>query len=189
MAPNEFDAFCRFAFGFLEDQQVRFLVIGGLAVVVVGEPRMTADADAIIFLSPREAEALIATGTTAGFEVRADVERERLTTTGTMRFRRGAFQLDLITASLPFEDTAYQRASVHRIFGMDLLFPSPEDMILLKVLAGRDKDILDAKGIARRHRDRLDVAYLEQSLLPICEAAEDMGPWQRLGRILADARG
>jgi len=38
---------------------VRYLVIGGLAVVVVGEPRITADADAVVFMSPVEAEALI----------------------------------------------------------------------------------------------------------------------------------
>jgi hypothetical protein len=39
MAANEFDAFCRQAFEFLEHRNVRYLVIGGLAVVVVGEPR------------------------------------------------------------------------------------------------------------------------------------------------------
>jgi hypothetical protein len=186
MAPNEFDALCRFAFGFLEEQKVRFLVVGGLAVVVIGEPRLTADADAIVFLSTPQAEALIAKAAEAGFDVREDIERERLATTGTMRFRRGWFQLDLITASLPFEDAAYDRASVHRVFGMSLPFPSPEDMILFKLLAGRDKDILDATGIVRRHRDTIDVAYLEKTLLPICEAAEDITPWTRLKRILAD---
>lgn len=59
MAANEFDAFCRRAFEFLEHRNVRYLVIGGLAVVVVGEPRTTADADAIVFVSPAEAESLI----------------------------------------------------------------------------------------------------------------------------------
>ncbi len=189
MAPNEFDAFCRFAFGFLEDQKVRFLVIGGLAVIVIGEPRLTADADVIVFMSPPEAEALITKGTEAGFDVRQDVERERLATTGTMRLRRGLFQLDLITASLPFEDVAYDRASVHRVFGMSLRFPSPEDMILFKVLAGRDKDMLDAAGIVRRHRDHLDITYIEKTLLPICDTAEDMTPWNRLNRILPATQG
>ena len=47
MSTSSFDAFCRFAFTFLEEQRVRYLVIGGLAVVAVGEPRTTADADAI----------------------------------------------------------------------------------------------------------------------------------------------
>jgi hypothetical protein len=39
MAGNEFDDFCRFAFRFLEQRGTPYLVIGGLAVVAVGEPR------------------------------------------------------------------------------------------------------------------------------------------------------
>lgn len=188
MAPSEFDAFCRFAFRFLQDQQTRFLVVGGLAVVVVGEPRTTADADAVIFVTAAEAEALIGQAATAGFDVRDDLERSRLRETGTIRLRQGRFQLDLITATLPFEESAYARAAWHEFFGVRLPFPSPEDLILFKVLAGRDKDLLDAAGIVRRHGDRLDVAYLEQTLRPICELAEDMEPWNRLQRVLDRAR-
>ena len=167
MPASSFDAFCRLAFTFLEEQGVRYLVIDGLAVVVVGEPRMTAH---------------------AGFELQLAVERERLATTGTMRFRRSQFQLDLITASLPFEEAAFRRASRHKIFGVRLPFPSPEDLILLKVLAGRDKDMLDAIGIARRHRDHFDTTYLETTIQPICDLAEDQSPWLRLQRVIADGR-
>lgn len=184
MRASEFDRFCRFAFEFLEREGVRYLVIGGLAVVAVGEPRTTADADVIAFLTLAEAESLICKASRTGFELRDDVERERLATTGTLRFRRGPFQIDLITASLPFEEVAFGRAHYHELFGMRLPFSSPEDLILLKVLAGRDKDLLDAIGVARRHRDRLDRAYLEQTLQQLCELAEDVAPWDRLQRVL-----
>lgn len=150
---------------------------------------MTADADAVIFVSPAEAEALIATAAAAGFDLREDVERTRLQETGTIRFRRGRFQIDLITASLPFEETAYGRATAHELFGVTLPFPSPEDLVLFKVLAGRDKDLLDAVGVVRRHGDRLDLAYLERTLRPICELAEDVSPWNRLQHVLERARG
>jgi hypothetical protein len=185
MAQSEFDDFCRFAFSFLEGERIRFLVVGGLAVVVVGEPRTTADA--IVFFSQTEAESLIGRAAAAGFDVREHVERERLAATGTMRFHRGRFQIDLITASLPFEDAAYERASHHEVFGIRLPFSSPEDLLLFKVLAGRDKDMLDAAGVVRRHGDRLDVAYLERTLRPICELAEGMAPWNRLHRVLTSA--
>lgn len=188
MAASDFDEFCRFAFGFLEESGTRHLVIGGLAVVVVGEPRMTADADAVIFVSPSEAMGLVEAAAVAGFELRHDVERERLARTGTVRFQRGRFRIDLITASLPFEEAAYERGKIHELFGIRLRFPSPEDLILFKILAGRDKDMLDAVGVARRHRDRLDVDYLERTLLPICEAAEDSSPWNRLQGVLSKSR-
>jgi hypothetical protein len=188
MPASEFDEFCRSAFAFLERHGTRYLVIGGLAVVAVGEPRTTADADAIVYVSPAEADALILRAAEAGFDVREEVERERFMATGTMRFRKGPYQIDLIAASLPFEEMAFDRASVHELFGIRLPFPSPEDLILLKVLAGRDKDMLDALGVARRHAERLDVPYLEQTLRPICDLAEDMTPWRRLERVLAAIR-
>jgi len=189
VVASEFGAFCRFAFTFLQGRGTRYLVIGGLAVVVVGEPRTTADADVIVFVSQTEAESLIAQAAEAGFELREDVERRRLEETGTMRFRKGRYQIDLITASLPFEEEAYRRATFHQLFGVLLPFPTPEDLILFKILAGRDKDILDATGIVRRHIERLDTKYLEKTLQPLCELAENMAPWKRLQEVLLRGRG
>jgi hypothetical protein len=182
---STFDAFCREAFGFLDSSGVRHLVIGGLAVVAVGEARTTADVDVVAFLSEEAAEQLILDAQKRGFELDAELERHRLHTTGTLRFRRGAFQLDVILASLPFEEEAYQRASRHSIFGRPVLLPSPEDLILFKLLAGREKDLLDAMGVARRHAKRIDWAYVEGVLRALCDLAEDMTPWRRLEELRA----
>lgn len=38
----------------------------------------------------------------------------------------------------------------------------PEDMILLKASAWREKDIPDLRAIVKRHGDRLDKAYLRK---------------------------
>jgi hypothetical protein len=43
--------------------------------------------------------------------------------------------------------------------------------------------------VVRRHGERLDIAYLEHTLRPICELAEDMAPWSRLQRVLAAGLG
>src|SRR5262249_34580239 len=134
-----------------------------------------------------EAEALIAKAKASGFDVDPDVEHERLDATGTLRFRRGPFQLDIILASLPFEEAAYARSSKMRLFGRLLNMPTPEDLLLFKVLAGRGKDLLDAVGIAKRHLPHLDRAYLEHNIQAICDLAEDMGPWRRLGDVLRQA--
>ena len=151
------------------------------------EERLRADADVIGYLSEEEAESLILKAKRAGFEVRPKVEVERLRATGTLRFRRGRFQLDLILASMPFEESAYQRAKKKKLFGRMLRFPAPEDLILFKVLAGREKDMLDASGIVRRHTGTLDMEYLEGNLRTICDQAEDMGPWNRLQEALKRA--
>jgi hypothetical protein len=89
-----------------------------------------------VFASQAEAEVLIRDAVDDGFDLRVETELTRLANTGTMRFRRGRFQIDLITASLPFEEAALARATRYELFGMPLPFPSPEDLILLKGARG-----------------------------------------------------
>jgi hypothetical protein len=108
-SPTTFDTFCREAVDFLAGASTPYLIIGGLAVAVIGEPRMTGDVDVIGYLSMEQASVLIDAAVAAGFEVAPD-ERERLHATGTLRFTKGRFQLDIILASLPFEDDARARA-------------------------------------------------------------------------------
>src|SRR6185503_2728647 len=94
---------------------------------------------------------------------------------------------DVITASLPFEDEARRRARKRRFFGRMVALPTPEDLVIFKVLAGRDKDMLDAVGVARRNRARFDRTYAERVVQQICDEAEDVGPWRRLQEVLAKA--
>jgi hypothetical protein len=186
--PQTFDAFCREAIDFLTRASTPYLIIGGLAVATIGEPRMTGDVDVIGYLTVEQATALIDAATAAGFEVASD-ERERLHATGTLRFSKGRFQLDIILASLPFEDDARARARKHRLFGRLVPLPTPEDLILFKVLAGRDKDLVDAVGVARRHLPTLDRRYLNATLDAVCELAEDLTPHRRLDEVLRKASG
>ena len=58
------------------------------------------------------------------------------------------------------------------------------DAIVFVSTAEAEALIRDAAGVARRHDKNLDRAYLHRTLGPICELAEDMGPWTRLQRIL-----
>lgn len=189
MAPrrSRFDDFCRAALDLLDRSGVRHLVIGGLAVIAVGEPRTTGDVDVVAFIGEDDAERLIARALEADFEVDSALERRRLRETGTLRFGKSPFQLDVIVASMPFEEAAFERATVRRMFGRTVRIPTPEDLILFKVLAGRDKDVLDAIGVARRHGAALDRRYIEETLRPICDLAEDMTAWRRMQAVFEKA--
>ena len=187
LPASAFDTFCRDAFDLLDGAGVRYLVIGGLAVMAVGEPRLTGDADVVAFLSPEEAARLVDRAARAGFTIDPEVERARISRTGTLRARREPFQLDVILASLPFEEEAFARSRRHRMFDREVHFPTPEDLLLFKVIAGRDKDLLDAVGIARRHGASLDVKYVRRALEPICDLAQDMRALRRLDEVLRKA--
>lgn len=185
-SSQTFVAFCRKAIDFLNSSATPYLVIGGIAVGAVGEPRMTSDVNVIAYLSMGKAIALIDAAAAAGFEVAPD-ERGELQATGTLRFCRGRFQLDIILASLPCEDDARARSHEHCLFDRMVLLPTPEDLILFKVLAGRDKDLVDAVGVARRHRAKLDRSYLQGAITAVCELAEDLTPLRRLEEVLRKA--
>jgi hypothetical protein len=157
-------------------------VVGGLAVAAVGEPRFTADVDVVAFVTLESAEDLIAAARTAGFTSATD-ESDRLRQTGTLRFHRDRFQLDVIVASLPFEQRARQRAVSIPLFGRLVPMPTPEDLLVFKVVSGRDKDMLDAVGIVRRHAARMDWQYVAQGIDEICELAEQTGPRELLAEV------
>jgi len=54
---------------------------------------------------------------------------------------------------------------------------------LFKVLAGRDKDLVDAVGIAKRHKDHLDWKYVEAIVRELCDLAEDLSAYRRLEQV------
>ncbi len=181
-----FDDFCRLAVDFLTAQKTPYLVIGGLAVAAIGEPRMTRDVDVVAFVTLEQAEALIRAARRSGFEIAAD-ELERLHETGTLRFGKSPFELDIILASLPFEAAARKRARRRKLFDRLVPLPTPEDLLVLKILAGRDKDLVDAVGIARRHLAKLDRAYVVRTLREVCELAEDTEALRRFDRVIEKA--
>ncbi len=101
---------------------------------------------------------------------------------------RGPHQLDMIVASLPFETEALGRRQRARMFGRVVPLPTPEDLLVFKVLAGRAKDLVDAEGVARRHLAALDVRYVERAISAVADYAEDPRLLQRLADVLARAK-
>jgi hypothetical protein len=186
-AAPSFDAFARRAFDCLEAAGVDFLVIGGVAVVVLAEPRTTADVDVVVYGGAEAVERVLRAARRARFEFDPTEELESLNTTGTVRVRAGGFQLDVIAASLPFEDEALRRSQPIEIFGRTLPFPTAEDLLVFKLAAGRDKDMLDASGIARAHLETLDVPYVRHALAGLADLAEDHAVLLRLDAALTKA--
>ena len=60
-----------------------------------------------------------------------------------------------------------------KLAGKNAYFPSPEDLIILKVVVGREKDMLDAKSILIRHKNKLDRKYMEKWAQSISNEAQD----------------
>jgi hypothetical protein len=71
--------------------------------------------------------------------------------------------VDLIFSLTPFERQAIERARVVTIGDTPVRYATPEDLTILKVLAGRPRDLEDVRSILLKQR-QVDAAYVRRWL-------------------------
>jgi hypothetical protein len=125
------------------------IIIGGVAVSLLSEPRYTADVDAVIFLSIRDLPRLLSAANEEGFEpripnVKAAARASRVVL---LRYRGTKITADISLGALPFEREAIERSRLLNIGKTKLRIPSVEDLIVMKAIAHRPKDLLDIQSL------------------------------------------
>ena len=147
----------------LRRRGIPFMHIGGQAVLLHGAPRFTQDIDVTLARGPDDIAAIEAVCAALDLEPLvedlADFARE--TFVCPLRDRATDIRVDLILSTTPYEHTAIARAVEVVIGGEAVPFASAEDLILLKLFAGRERDLEDARSIVARQGVRLDWRYLE----------------------------
>jgi predicted nucleotidyltransferase len=142
----------------------RFVVVGGVAVVLHGHLRFTADIDVVVDPDDPRLRVLLQRLEEAGFVPRlpvpmldfADVERRRqwVEERGMMVFTvhdpTDAFRsLDLFAEPpLPFEDL-WERSVAFDVAGVEVRAASIDDLISMKRAAGRPQDTADVAALER----------------------------------------
>lgn len=174
----------REVFNFLDSEKMPYFVIGGVAVGILGEPRFTYDLDVDIFLSKDSLPQMFEHARKAGFRLDETQAISDAKTFGSFRMFRGDVQVDFIIASTPLEDSVLRRCTKMELFEATVSVPTPEDLILLKIIPGRPKDLMDAESIVLRHGPSLDKNYLETWAKKICDEAEDFRIWRDLQSLL-----
>ncbi len=159
------------------------LVIGGLAVGMLGEARLTQDLDFLLFLKPSELLHFLRQAKHRGFTFSLREVQWQVAETGTFRLTYRGIPVDCLVASTPLEDQMWRRSKKLRLHHRVAHFPSPEDLILLKLLPGRPKDLLDMQGLFLRHRGRLDMGYLRETAQRMAEELQDHQILHRLRKL------
>lgn len=188
MSQPGFEQLVRNVYQFLEHCGTPYLIIGGLATSVLGEPRLTLDFDLLLFVQARGLSDFLDKAKAQGFQfdnkqALADA-KERLC----FAMRLDSLHIDCLIAATAFEAESLSRAVSVKIDNHSLYFPSPEDFILLKLIVGREKDFLDAKAVALRHKNNLGVTHMEKWAQAFKEARQDSPVWGRLQKLLNDIR-
>jgi len=145
----------------LQDSGIQSIVIGGVAVGIWGEPRVTRDIDLKVLLSRSEADRLL--------EILSDsyaslipnpLEALKKQAMVFIKDEHGT-RLDLLLADTPYDVIAIERGKEIEIQPKtDIRVCSPEDLIIYKMISTRLRDHEDVRGIIRRQGDSLDDEYL-----------------------------
>ena len=148
----------------LSELRVPFMLIGGQAVLLHGQPRLTEDIDITLGVDPsrlsvvEEACALLGLdplpSDPAGFVRETFVLPTRDRATGV--------RVDFIFSTTPYERQAIDRAVLVPLGDVSVPFATAEDLIIHKLFAGRPRDEEDAVGVVRRQGSRIDWAYVER---------------------------
>jgi hypothetical protein len=170
---------------FCQTRGWRFCFIGAMAVQRWGEPRLTQDVDLTV-LSGFGSEAEFVDALLSRFQGRLPETREfALRHRVVLLEAASGVPIDVSLGGIPFEDRVVERSSPWDVGGDEPLRTcSAEDLVVLKVFAGRGKDWLDVEGVVVRQADRLHVALVLRELKPLLELKEDAQSATRLQAIL-----
>ena len=157
----------------LSDAGIDSMVIGGLAVAIWGDPRVTRDVDLKVLLQRDRAEQLVR-ALPQGFRCLADQPEETLRRVGFLFVQdAGGIRIDFLLAETAFDVEALSRKRQIEMTDEMIAVCTAEDLIVYKMISTRPRDHDDARGVIRRQQDKLDNEYLTSWLLQFEQALDD----------------
>jgi hypothetical protein len=149
-------------FALLAAARIRFVLVGGLALVLHGLDRLTADVDLVIDLSAESAQAAVQALTAAGYRALAPVDPVALADPEQRREWQAVRNMQvfsfwdssntrptvdiILSPAVPFDDL-WTSASVVNLGGHAVRVASIEHLIRMKAAAGRPQDLADIERL------------------------------------------
>jgi hypothetical protein len=158
----------------LHEAGIPSIIIGGLAVAVWGEPRLTRDVDLKVLLDRQDADRLLELLST-NYQPLVSNPLDTLLKQGLIFIQDSqGTRLDLLLADTLYDVTAIQRGcDVEVQPGILIRLCTPEDLIIYKLISTRLRDHEDARSIVRRQHGSLDDDYIIDWLMQFEAALND----------------
>jgi hypothetical protein len=154
----------------LDSERLPYMVIGGQAVLLHGEPRLTKDVDITLAAGLDELDTVLRAVKKAGLEPLVDPDDfTRQTMVLPCRDPETSVRVDFILSHTPYEREAIGRSVTVRLGEVAVHFATAEDLVVHKVLAGRPRDLEDVRAIVLKRPD-LDRSYIHMTLQQFQEA-------------------
>ena len=172
----------------LEHHGVPYMVIGGQAVLVHGEPRTTRDVDVTVGVPPSELPRLLNVADDVDLRPLVDDPESFVSETWVLPTTDPAtgFRVDFVFSASDYEALAIERALRVPVGAGSLRVATAEDLVVHKVLAGRPRDLEDVLGVLRR-QPGLDAAEVRRWLAEL-EAIVQQPLVERFEGLLEQAR-
>jgi predicted nucleotidyltransferase len=105
-----------------------------------------------------------------------------------LRHEPSGVTIEVSLAWLPFEEEALARANQIEIGGVTLRVATPEDLIVYKAAAWRDRDRADIERLLALHWRDIDLERVRSLITEISAALDDSGRIEAFENILARVR-
>jgi hypothetical protein len=149
----------------LKKASIPYMVIGGQAVLLYGEPRLTRDIDITMGIGVDGLDRVKKIIPIIG--LKSLVEKEKQFVERNMVFptidKKSGIRVDFIFSSSPYERQAIERAKDIKLDRSFVRFASLEDVVVHKVIAGRARDFEDVRSILLKNL-KYDSVYIEKWL-------------------------
>lgn len=140
-------------------------LFGAQAVVLYGAPRLTADADVTVSLGDIGIAHLIAELEEHGFTARttdlAFIEQQRVVP---IVHAASGIPVDVVLAGPGLEEVFLSRVNTITLEGVAIPVLAVEDLIAVKVLAGRPQDLLDVESLLQVKRSTIGLELVRSTL-------------------------
>jgi hypothetical protein len=171
----------------LERLKVKYVVMGGLAVRAYAIPRATEDIDFTLALSRERLSELYEALEEHGYAVPEPYRQgwvDQVNGLSLIKLKRyvqdRSIDVDLFLAESSYQEELLSRRQLADVERRQLWLASPEDLILLKLISGRPRDLIDV-GDVFFTQGELDLKYMQHW-------ARELGIEQDLERALAQRR-
>jgi hypothetical protein len=156
----------------MDDAGVPLVLVGGVAVSLLGRPRFTRDIDALIDLDESRLPTLLEGLRAFGIVPRLEeaLEFARRSRVLLLKHEPSQIEIDLILGGLPFERAAVAAGQSRSIGNFAIRLPRVEDLMIMKSVAQRPQDLLDIEGLIEAHPEA-DLAAVRQWVREFAMAA------------------
>ena len=158
----------------LKKVSIPYMVIGGQAVLLYGEPRLTRDIDVALGIGVDGLNKVKGVIREIGLNILVKKEKEFVAQNMVLPTldEKSGIRVDFIFSFSPYERQAIERAKDIRLGRSLVKFASLEDVVIHKVIAGRARDLEDIKSILLKN-PKYDSDYIRKWLEEFDKSLEE----------------